>query len=565
MVEFFILLSSIIILKETKSNKKAIYQENKTSELIKRACPLCGGSIELEREAKRIKCPYCDNEVTVSDDVSEKKDVIKLESKKNPFVIYCKNCGSLAEYDIASQSYRCKYCGQTSGIEEVKKEFIQWRQLQQESLKREESDDISCNCPNCGSVMLFARGEASKKCVFCGSALVRNEFEQSINYPELIIPFAITKKEALQKLDKWCKDNYKSPESKEVSANINLLQACYLPYQMIEGPMDVTIYRDATQRIYHCDGYLEGSMVCTAEKIDNLVLQAAEPFDPKGLVRFEHGYIAGQQARLQDISDYTTSERLKREVSEDYRPYVEKVMQTKGCYLTLSSDTLMNAPVLVPMYIISKDNLFLAINGQTGKIAVSISRYSKEYIKLLEPILFTLATLLVSLWLLRNETSFDTRILLPCGLALIMFLITTTARETEIKTISTRIILTSDESINKKKEKFENNIKTKNNIPVFYEMINGNKVKVDIKFYPISRIISIILKGLAFIFLPYIIAVAIKIIPAGGFRNALKLLDLSNGFLWLIFMFALVPGLYIKMYRQEVYNHPYIYERALME
>lgn len=173
--------------------------------------------------------------------------------------------------------------------------------------------------------------------------------------------------------------------------------------------------------------------------------------------------------------------------------------------------------------------------------------------------------MLVSLWLLRNETSFDTRILLPCGLALIMFLITTTARETEIKTISTRIILTSDESINQKKEKFENNIKTMNNIPVFYEMINGNKVKVDIKFYPISRIISIILKGLAFIFLPYIIAVAIKIIHAGGFRNALKLLDLSNGFLWLIFMFALVPGLYIKMYRQEVYNHPYIYERALME
>ena len=40
---------------------------------------------------------------------------------------------------------------------------------------------------------------------------------------------------------------------------------------------------------------------------------------------------------------------------------------------------------------------------------------------------------------------------------------------------------------------------------------------------------------------------------------ALGQLQLLNGAIWLIFMFAVIPAVYIKMYRQDAYNHPYIY------
>lgn len=351
--------------------------------------------------------------------------------------------------------------------------------------------------------------------------------------------------------------------------NLHALDGWYLPYQMVRGPVDATIHRDAAQRVYHCEGFLEQSMVCTAEKLDNMVLEAAEPFDPNGLVSFEHGYIAGHKARLQDISSYSTNQRVMEEVSEDYRPYVEKVMQTEGCELTLQGENLMSAPVLVPMYLIHVGELFAVVNGQTGKLAVSVGRKKARIIKLVEPIVMTLICLVTSLWLCRGFESFRDRVQLPLMITFILGAIVFAAKDKEIKKKLSRVILASAGSRARRENEelvlqqgadvFQNPFP---NIPSFYEWINGARTTVDIRFYPPVRIFEIIWKAVFMLLLPYLLAFLIRLFCLGAWAHpltALTTMDLGYGAIWLIFMFALIPGLYIKMYRQDAYNHPFLY------
>ena len=537
------------------------------------ACPACGGGMELDEKSGNMICPYCDTVMDAEQYRAQRAaegGAAGAADAKKPFVIFCRSCGAPAGYDIASQSYRCPHCGQTEGVREAQRGFFRWRELKSRSLLAETTANQTRSCPNCGAVTLFPEGEATGRCAFCASALVREEFESSVNFPEMIIPFVLTREEALVQLERWCRENEKTPEAAAVRENLRLLDGWYLPYQMIRGPVDAAIRRDAAQRIYHCSGYLEGSTVCTAGNLDNLVLEAAEPFDWNGLVPFEHGYIAGHKARLQDISDFRTNRRAMEEVGEDYRPYVEKVMQTKGCRIDLSAEQLMSAPVLLPMYLIRTKNLFAVVNGQTGKVAVCIERVKKQYIKLAEPAAITAAALAVSLWLCRAQSELTYRFGLPLLLACVIGAIAFAAKDREIRKMVTRVILTSDGSVARRENRqlvieqgmdvFRNPFP---NIPPFYDVVNGVRTPVEIRFYPPGRVIGIAAKGLAVLLLPYLAAVLIRLIQLGAWAqplDALRTIRFADGVIWLILAAAIVPALYTRMYRQDVYNHPYIYQ-----
>ncbi len=114
----------------------------------------------------------------------------------DPLQIICKNCGAAEEYKIEQQSYVCTYCGEVSGIKEACDSVAEWRELQKDSIEAARSSMEVLSCSSCGAAVVFEEGEASEKCDFCGGALVRGGFEDSDSFPEMIIPFAITEKEA---------------------------------------------------------------------------------------------------------------------------------------------------------------------------------------------------------------------------------------------------------------------------------------------------------------------------------------------------------------------------------
>ena len=62
-----------------------------------------------------------------------------------------------------------------------------------------------------------------------------------------------------------------------VKETLGSLRGSYLPYRLARGPVQGVVRRDATVREYECRGYIEGTAIAATGRLDNAVLNAAEP------------------------------------------------------------------------------------------------------------------------------------------------------------------------------------------------------------------------------------------------------------------------------------------------
>ena len=498
-------------------------------------------------------------------------------AKSNPLRIFCKNCGAPAGFDIIRQTYSCPNCGEFSGMEEVERNITRWRELHKKNLKaRTEGQSLEKHvCPTCGAQVVFKAGEASGSCDFCGSKLVRKDLISADQMPEMIIPFFITPEEAKKRMLQFAEEHKKSPEGEAVLQNINRLKGYYLPYQLARGPVAATVSRDATNRKYYCDGYLDGTAVNTSKQLDNLTLNEMEPYDWSEARPFEYGYIAGQNVKLSDISDAQTEKRILEEVEEDFLPEVERVMQTSGVNLQMQSGNLLTMPALLPVYFIKarfKDSGVTAVmNGQTGRIAISTGREKKTLPWVVEPILYTLATFAVLLFLFSSledgaplEGNIMMALLCTSVPAIIYFAVFSQGRDELVR----RIVLKSDVAKAERKgtklsiAEGENVLANPyDNTPIFREKNDkGKLVPVHLRFYPIGRIVSIIFNTFVTIFLPAIIAAFIRFIEMKPGEKFMDGFSIGYGAAWYVIAFIIAIMYLSRGVRQDAYDHPYIYE-----
>ena len=485
----------------------------------------------------------------------------------NPLRIYCKNCGAPAGFDIIRQTYSCPNCGQVSGLPEVEKSMTQWRELHKKNMKaRTEGQQLEEHaCPTCGAQVIIKAGEATGACDFCGSKLVRKDLINPEQLPELIIPFFITPEEAKKRMQQWAQDNSKTPEGEAVLANIDKFKGYYLPYQLVRGPVGGTVTRDETYRQYYCDGYLDGTAVNTSKQLDNLTLNDMEPFDWSEARPFEYGYIAGQNVKLADISGAQTEERILWEVKEDFLPEVERVMQTEGVDIRLRSGNLLTMPVLLPVYFIKagfKDRSVTAVmNGQTGRIAVSTGREKKSRPWLWNWFLYTLGTFLLLTFLFGNAWVGLYITSVPCIIYGVMFSQNSSevVRSIVLKTEAAKAERKGNAlSIAEGEDVLENPY---DNTPVFRERNEeGKLVPVHIRFYPLSRMVSVVVNTVVTVFLPAIIAAFFRWVSMKEGEKFMDSFSPGYGAAWYCIAFIIALLYLSKGLRMDAFDHPFIYE-----
>ncbi|MBR4016158.1 MAG: hypothetical protein IKI88_08195 [Anaerotignum sp.] len=486
------------------------------------------------------------------------------EQKKSPLRIYCKSCGAEAGFDIIRQAYRCSYCGGLTGIQEAKKEVSEWRRLQKENtVARSGGQEMEeHSCPSCGGHFVFRQGEATETCVFCESKLLRAEFTESEQLPELVIPFFLTQEEARKRTLEWGEAHEKTPEGKAVLKNIDKFRGCYLPYHLVRGPVRAEVNRHGNERQYHCAGYLEGVAVNASKQLDNLLLNEIEPFDWSAADAFSYGYIAGQAVKLSDISDAEIDERVREEAASAFLPDVEKTMQSDGVQINVETGDMSAIPALLPIYFIQSGKLTAVMNGQTGRIAVSKERKKITYPWVIEPMIYTvLLTLLLSLLVgFRPEGIFYGSILFGC----IVFSVMGDGRKSLI-----RRIIAKSETARANREQGELKIEEGRDIlknpydtmPIFYEPDDkGEEVPVQIRFYSFFRGLTVLTNGLITIFLPAMIAAVIRLIRMGKDESFMAGFHPGYGAPWYALAAFLVFVYFLKMLRKDIYDSPILYE-----
>ena len=484
-------------------------------------------------------------------------------SGKDPIRVTCEGCGAPLGFDILRQTYRCPHCGRNAEAREIDAQQIRWRTLRTEETVPRTAGTAAYACSACGATVLFGEGEASGTCAFCGSRLIRKDLTSKMQIPDLIIPFFLTEDEAKERLRAWAEKHPLKPEAHAVKATLGSLRGSYLPYRLARGPVQGVVRRDATGREYECRGYIEVTAVAVTGKLDNAVLNAAEPFDWSKTREFRPEYVAGHSALLADLGGAEAEKRIREETEEAFLPEVERVMQTTGVRVDVRTEELSSLSALLPFYYLKEVDLLAVVNGQTGRVAVSGSRKRVSFPWVIEPLLYTIIlTFLLGLW-----SGFNLEMMVYGGavIAIIAFAVMEQGRTSLVRNILLRSrsarahregdALTVEEGRNVLRNPFDNT-------PVFVEKDrNGKAVPVRIRFYPFRRVIAIIWSAFSTLFLPALIAGAIRLLElcedGGRFFDGF---DLIGGAAWYTLAAFLVFLYLLKGVRRDVYDRPYIYE-----
>lgn len=482
----------------------------------------------------------------------------------DPLRIFCKYCGAPTGFDILRQTYRCPHCNRESDLRAVQQEDLHWRRLKKKNQEErpESSRPQSCTCPSCGAHILFPEGDASEVCDFCGSKLIRSDLLQKEQMPELIIPFFLTPEEARKRMLDWGHRHQDTPEGRSIVSNMGKLRGYYLPYQLVRGPVYGTVRRDGNQRIYHCAGYLDKTAVNTSVQLDNLVLNEIEPFDWSAMRPFAYEYLAGQKAKLSDLSDAQTDVRIREEAAADFLPEVEKTLQSCDVKVEVETGSMNVVPVLLPVYFIKSGKLTAVMNGQTGRIAVTKERKKRSNPWMIEPLLYTIIITLI----MGCFFHFD---IYPMALTGFIFACIFLAVMGEGRHSLIRRITLRSETAKARREEGELKIDESrdilknpyDNTPVFYGQDSGGRTfPVQIRFLSFGRWFSILTRICLTVFLPLILAAILRL---GQMVEGDVFLDGFHplyGAAWYVLTgFAAIIYL-VKGVRKDIYDHPILYE-----
>lgn len=474
--------------------------------------------------------------------------------------VKCKNCGSPAGFDIINQTYRCVHCGETSGVSEAT-QAAQWKRLDIRNNSQRVLQGKVLVCPGCGNRCYVSQGEATGTCEFCGNNLVKKDLVEGADVPELILPFVITENEAKDLLMKWANKNPKKKESRIIKGNIGLTEGYYLPYRLIRGPVEGNAYRDIHGKTYRYRGFLEKTAVATSKQLDNLVLNAMEPFDWTGLQEFELGYIGGHRVKLSDLSEAQIAEAVLSEVSEDYRPWVAKALQTSGVTLETENGDFMNVSALLPAYVLRVGDLLAVVNGQTGKVAVKSLKRPKEYkLWVIEPILITVLVTIAAGFFFKGDIE---GIALSAAVVGIMTFAIYDSRKNSV--FIKRLFKSENRKARRENGKLVIEKELKNPLsskPVFYEKDGEREATVELRFYTVGRLLQMLLHMFTLVFAPAILAVAIRTVMylSGNAPNIFEGIAFRYGAAWYVLGGAICFIYFLVGFRGDVYNRPIMRE-----
>lgn len=315
-------------------------------------CPCCGGSIGFDSSAQRLKCPYCDTEF----------DLEILE-------------------------------GYEAELQPSQADAMQWQTEGQSWPEDQKAGLRAYLCRSCGGEIVSDETTAATTCPFCGNPVVLMEQVSGALKPDLVIPFQVDKKAAMQALHRYLSDKPLVPKIFKDTHHISEIKGIYVPFWLFQTDAQAQFkyratrirhwsdsrydYTETEHYLLHRGGRIgfAGVPVDGSVKMADDLMESIEPFDLSQAVPFEPGYLAGFFADKYDISMEQSTERANQRVRQSIQ---DAFSQTTGDY---SSVTEENSSIqlqggkaqyaLYPVWLLNttwKGNTYtFAMNGQTGR------------------------------------------------------------------------------------------------------------------------------------------------------------------------------------------------------
>ena len=338
-------------------------------------CPACTGPLHFSSETGKLACEYCGS----SFEVAEIEALYAEKEKK----------AAAAQQEVQEQAEAAGGSSDASG------DGSDWDTSGLSEDWGEESGAMRAySCPSCGAELICDETTAATACPYCGNpTVVPGQFSGALR-PDFIVPFKLSKEDAVKALKSHYKGKFFLPKSFTGENHVQEIRGIYVPFWMFDGEAEGDAhYEAARSRTYrsgdyeitetkHYDVYRAGAVtfekvpVDASSKMPDGHMDSIEPYDYKELKPFSTAYLPGFLADKFDVTVEQSRQRADQRCEGTLASALRGTVKRYDlCVLRDSSVHLRRGKVhyaLMPVWMLNtkwhgKDFLF-AMNGQTGKL-----------------------------------------------------------------------------------------------------------------------------------------------------------------------------------------------------
>ena len=250
------------------------------------------------------------------------------------------------------------------------------------------------SCPSCGAELICDQSTAATACPYCGNpAIVPGQFSGALR-PDYILPFRLSKDDAVQALRAHYKGKPFLPRSFTSANHIEQIQGVYVPFWLFDGGAEgAASYRASNTNVYETGDYeitetrhyhvvragslaFEKIPVDASSKMPDDHMDSIETFDYAQLRPFSTAYLPGYLADKYDVTIDDSRDRADTRCRETLAQALRDTVTGYGACVTEREDIALRRGkvhyALLPVWMLhtkwqGKDYLF-AMNGQTGKL-----------------------------------------------------------------------------------------------------------------------------------------------------------------------------------------------------
>ena len=332
------------------------------AEIMEYKCPACGGAMEFDSVSQKMKCPFCDTQMSMEE---FNRQQAQETSEQNP--------------------------DQTEGTENPES----WQAASDGSWEAGETDGMRVYvCESCGSEIIADETTGATTCPFCDNRVVmKGQFSGDLK-PDCVIPFKLDKKAAKEAYLKHVTGKRFLPKVFKKENHVDEIKGIYVPFWLFdadtqaqicyEGERIRTWKRGDTEFTEHAiyqvnrAGNIRFAHIPAdaSKKMDDTLMESVEPYDFKDAVPFQSAYLAGYLAGRYDVNKEERIERARQRIqkaAEDtFRDTVKGYTSVRPISSNVQIQSASYLYALYPVWILNttwKDKKYtFAMNGQTGKL-----------------------------------------------------------------------------------------------------------------------------------------------------------------------------------------------------
>ncbi|MFN7132647.1 MAG: hypothetical protein ACK4N5_11240, partial [Myxococcales bacterium] len=146
----------------------------------------------------------------------------------------CGKCAAPVTWDPSQKAMACEYCGAAEPVEVPQAEIVEHAIEKAMSAPGHTGLDRPVRrvrCGNCNATVSFDPGVVAGRCAFCGAAAVTEvQGENRTFRPESLLPFTVSKEQALEAYRRWLAGLWFRPNDLKKKAELQEIAGVYLPF-----------------------------------------------------------------------------------------------------------------------------------------------------------------------------------------------------------------------------------------------------------------------------------------------------------------------------------------------